>query len=132
MAGITNLERERRQTERVLATAEMEFRDPGHVVIYAGPLQRGYCEPCRRRDWGAQIRIGRGDVFRCCGCLQVMATTLSTRAQQQPPDHTAALALLAGDAGGLDRMNRIDRMGAGSEPEPSEHPVHPVEIVGGL
>jgi hypothetical protein len=82
MAGITRVERERRHTEDVLAVMERPFTDRSDVVVFVGPIQRAYCGPCQRRAWGAQVRIGRGDEFRCLDCLRAIETTIHERITQ--------------------------------------------------
>ena len=86
MSGITRAERERRQTERAAVVCDRPFRDAGNIVVFVGRIERAYCEPCKRRDWGAQVRLGRGDVFRCRGCLRTIADQLLCRAREYSPE----------------------------------------------
>lgn len=79
MAGITARERERRLVEDAMGRMERPFRDPVCAVIWVGPVQRGHCAPCGRRDWGAQIRLGAGDEFRCADCLRTIGEALLAR-----------------------------------------------------
>jgi len=90
MAGISRAERERRHTEDVLAVMDRPFRDRPDVVCFVGSAQRAYCEPCKSRDWGAQIRLAGADVFRCIGCLRAMVYDLRVRINQMEdrPDAT--------------------------------------------
>jgi hypothetical protein len=91
MAGISRAERDRRNVEDAMAHTELPFRDPECAVIWVGPVQRGFCRPCQRRDWGAQIRIDGADVFRCQSCMAVMASQLLGRANASAPGDRPAL-----------------------------------------
>lgn len=102
MAGITRAERERRATEAALVAMDRPFRDAQDVVAFVGRVQRAYCEPCKRRDWGAQIRIAEIQVFRCANCMAAISAQLIERAREAKQQGAI------GDGSGQDEQDRQD------------------------
>ncbi|MGD0263571.1 MAG: hypothetical protein ABSD47_01290 [Candidatus Methylomirabilota bacterium] len=65
---------------------------PG-LVVFVGPVHRGFCRPCLKREWGAFVAFERWDkgVFRCLGCLRAAAKQIAARAAEKPPAQPASL-----------------------------------------